>query len=155
MLMLEVLSKFGQVEKRSKKKLLLLASVGLVLTGVGLTGALLFGGLYYQFRRATSHENRLYGILEQTPTLYQVTEGLKEKAPLLASPESVEELEGLASRWPSKRDEIIEKASTWPLTRVFDAGDMIYFVYFDEEEVMKDFTYVDNPDYKVSRSIPE
>jgi hypothetical protein len=145
--MLEGLTKFSQVERRNKKKLLLLATVGLVLTGVGLTGALLFGGLYYQFRRATSHEKRLYGILEQTPTLYQVTEGLKEKAPLLASPESTTELESWASKWPSKRDEILEKAAMWSLTRVFDAGDMIYFVYFDEDEVMKDFTYVDNPDY--------
>ena len=153
--MLEVLSKFSQVEKRNKKKILLLALVGIFLTGVGLTGALLFGGLYYQLRRATSHEKRLYGILEQKPTLYQVTEGLKEKAPLLASPESVDELESWASKWPSRRDEIIEKASTWSLTRVFDAGDMIYFIYFDEDEVMKDFTYVDNPDYEVSRSISE
>jgi hypothetical protein len=153
--MLEGLSKFSQVEKRNKKKVLLLASAGLVLTSVGLTGALLFGNLYYEFRRAVLHERRLYGILEQKPTLYQVTEGLREKAPLLASPESAEELESLASKWPSKRDEIIEKGATWSLTRVFNAGDMIYFIYFDEEEIMKGFTYVDNPDYRVSRSVSE
>ena len=29
------------------------------------------------------HEARLKGILVQTPTVYQVTEGLKEKAPLV------------------------------------------------------------------------
>jgi hypothetical protein len=145
---LEVLTKLGQVEKRSKKKILLLMSAGLVLTGIGLTAALIFGGYYYEYRRSVLHERRLRGILEQEPTLYQVTEGLREKAPLVASPGSVEELEKLASKWPSKRDEIIEKGTRWPITRVYDAGDMIYFIYFDDKEIMRDFTYVDNPDYR-------
>ena len=37
------------------------------------------------------HEARLKGILVQTPTVYQVTEGLKEKAPLVEIVESPEE----------------------------------------------------------------
>ena len=97
----------------------------------------------------------LLGYTVAVALFFGFTEGLKEKAPLIASPAGVEELERLASKWPSKRDEIMEKAATWSLTRVFDAGDMIYFVYFDEDEIMKDFTYVDNPDYKVTRSVSE
>ena len=29
----------------------------------------------------------------------------------------------------------------------FDAGDMIYFIYFDDEQIMRDFTYVSTPGY--------
>ena len=147
--MLDVLSKFNQVEKRNKKKILLLLTAGLIITGLGLTAALIFGNMYYDFRRAVLHEKRLSALLQEEPTLYQVTEGLSEKAPLLASPENEEELDDLASKWPSKRDEIIEKSRDWSLTRVFNAGDMIYFIYFDEKEIMRDFVYVDNPDYEV------
>jgi len=41
-----------------------------------------------------------------------------------------------------RRDEVLEKGARWPHTRVFDAADMRYFIYFDADEVMRDFTLV-------------
>ena len=35
-------------------------------------------------------------------------------------------------RRPSARKEIIGKARQWPQLRLYAAGDMIYFIYFDE-----------------------
>jgi len=86
--------------------------------------------------------------LEEEPTLHQVTVGLEEKAPLAASPQNEGELEEWIAKYGGqKRDEILEKGRQWPITRIFDAGDMIYFIYFDEEQIMRDFTYVSTPDY--------
>ncbi|HSF19326.1 MAG TPA: hypothetical protein VLK65_27620 [Vicinamibacteria bacterium] len=89
------------------------------------------------------HEARLKGILVQTPTVYQVTEGLKEKAPLAAIVESGSDLDDVVARWGgSQADLIREKARHWPQLRVYAAGDMMYFIYFDAEDVMRDYLYV-------------
>ena len=136
-----------QTEPRllNKKKLLFFVSFfSLILTGAGLLGALYFGELYYDFRRNVLHDKRLNGILGEEPTLYQVTKGLEEKAPLVACPSDGTELKKLATRWSDKTVEILEKGARWTLTRVYDAGDMTYFIYFDQQDVMRDFVYVDN-----------
>ena len=72
-----------------------------------------------------------------------VTEGLKEKAPLVAVVESEEELERAVSTWASEHaEEIVGKARQWPQLRLYAAGDMIYFIYFDETNIMRDYVYV-------------
>ena len=38
--------------------------------------------------------------------------------------------------------EIRQKAARYPELRVYQAGDMLYFVYFDAASVMRDFTCV-------------
>jgi hypothetical protein len=125
-------------------------TVGLTLAVVGLLVAVYLGVFGYHFRRTTLHEGRLQGMLNQEPTLYQVVVGLREKAPLVASPEGEEELERWLSKWGDQRkEEILEKARRWPITRIFEAGDMIYFIYFDEGKVMRDFVYISTPGYKV------
>ena len=146
--MFEALSEDG---KERKKKILVLAiTVGLALAVIGLVVALLLGTYGYHVRRTTLHEGRLLGMLEQEPKLHQVVEGLREKGPLIASPETKQELERWLGKWgDQKKDEILDKGQIWPTTRIFDAGDMIYFIYFDEEQIMRDFTYISTPDYKV------
>lgn len=148
--MFEALFKAADERERNKKLLVLAATIGLALAAAGLVIALLLGIYGYQVRRMSLHEARLQGVLDQEPTLYQVVEGLKEKAPLITSPEEEEELAQWVSEFgDQKRDEILTKGRTWPIVRIFDAGDMIYFIYFDEDEIMRDFVYVDNPDYEV------
>ncbi len=146
--MFAAVPRIGQDEKRKKKRLVV-SIIGLLLTAIGLITALIFGSVNYRFRRAVLHERRLVGLLEEEPTIHQITEGLREKAPLLASPEGKDEVGHLVTRWVAKRDEILEKSSKWSSTRVFDAGDMIYFIYFDAQGIMRDFTYFDNPEFRV------
>jgi hypothetical protein len=142
--MLEYINK-SEPRLLDKKKLLFFVSLfSLTLTCAGLLGALYFGQLYYDFRRNLLHEKRLNGILGEEPTVFQVTKGLEEKAPLVASPNGSAELAEVASRWSAKSVEILEKGARWTLTRVYDAGDMTYFIYFDKQDVMRDFVYVDN-----------
>ena len=89
------------------------------------------------------HASRLQNILVQTPTVYQVTEGLKEKAPLALVVEGPVDLEQALSQWGAdKAGEIRDKAEQWPQLRVYAAGDMMYFIYFDEANVMQGYVYV-------------
>ena len=138
----------GERESRRKKRLVLFAVLGLAPTTIVLLSALSLGAFGYQIRRHILHEGRLEKLLAKEPTVYQVTEGLREKAPLMASPEDDVELDRLASRWPARRDVILEKGNHWPLTRVHDGGDMIYFIYFDAEGIMRDFVYVSSSEYR-------
>lgn len=130
-------------DPRATRKRLVLTVVAIVVTIGGFATALVLGTLAYDIRRSNMHEARLKGILVQTPTVYQVTEGLKEKAPLVAIVESPEELEKALDRWAeTERGVILEKAKRYPQLRIFAAGDMMYFIFFDAKHVMRDYVYV-------------
>lgn len=113
------------------------------VTVTGLLLALYVGTLGYNMRRGNMHDSRLKNILGQTPTVYQVTEGLKEKAPLVLVVETPTDLDRAVGEWgAAKAEEIREKASRWPQLRVYAAGDMMYFIYFDESDIMRDYVYL-------------
>ena len=127
---------------KPKRRAIVLGFAAAVTIG-GLGVALYVGKLGYDVRRNNMHDARLKHILVQTPTVYQVTEGLKEKAPLALVVEGRVDLEQALSDWGAdKADEIRDKAGEWPQLRVYAAGDMIYFIYFDERNVMRDYVYV-------------
>ena len=114
-------------------------------TSAALFGvAFWLGAAYFQVRRVSTHATRLEHLLQNAPTLEQVTEGLRlENSPLLASPAGESALEAAAEHWGrEKRGEVVAKGRRWPKTRVFRAGDMIYFLYFDEAGVLRDYLYV-------------
>jgi hypothetical protein len=146
--MFDAETRISDEKQATKKRHVFGITVGLTLAAIGLVIALYLGTVGYDVRRSLLHEARLKGVLEEEPTLYQVTVGLEEKAPLVASPQNEGELEQWIAKYGGqKREEILEKGRQWPITRVFDAGDMIYFIFFDEEQIMRDFTYVSTPDY--------
>jgi hypothetical protein len=106
--------------------------------------AFLLGSWGFDARRFAQHQGRLQRLLAQAPRLDQVVQGLEtEGSPLLAAPKDGRELRQVAlERGGPKRQEILEKGRQWPQTRVFAAADMVYFLYFDGEGVMRDFTCV-------------
>jgi hypothetical protein len=117
--------------------------VATFVTVGGVLTAFLVGTLGYNVRRSSMHEARLRGILVQTPTVYQVTEGLKEKAPLAAIVASERELQEAIDRWGGERKaSILEKSKRWEQLRIFDAGDMMYFIFFDSKNIMRDYVFV-------------
>ncbi len=127
---------------KPNRRALVLGFAAAVTVG-GLGTALYLGRLGYDVRRNNMHDARLKNILVQTPTVYQVTEGLKEKAPLELVVEGGVDLEQALSQWGAdKAGEIRDKAGEWPQLRVYAAGDMMYFIYFDEGNVMRDYIYV-------------
>ena len=127
---------------KPKSRAVVLGLAAAVTIG-GLGAALYVGSLGYDVRRNNMHDSRLKHILVQTPTVYQVTEGLKDKAPLALVVGGQGELEEALSQWGAdKVDEIRDKAEEWAQLRVYAAGDMMYFIYFDEGNVMRDYVYV-------------
>jgi hypothetical protein len=130
-------------EPASKRRRAVTFGLAAFVTMGGLVVALILGTIGYDIRRSNMHEARLHGILVQTPTVYQVTEGLKEKAPLVTIVESEAALKEAARRWGAdKTSEILEKARLWPQLRIYAAGDMMYFIFFDASGVMRDYVYV-------------
>jgi len=106
--------------------------------------AFLLGAWGFDTRRIGQHHGRLRRLLAQQPRLEQVVRGLEDEGTrLIASPSGESELRRVAAEHGGARAaEVVEKGTRWPRTRVFLAGDMVYFIYFDAEGVMRDFTSV-------------
>lgn len=137
------LAETPSAEIRSTRFRVVTMIVAGVVTVGGLIAAFVLGTLAYDIRRANMHDARLRHVLVQTPTVYQVTEGLKEKAPLAAIVRTEEELEDAVARWGGDRKaEILEKSKRWEQLRIYSAGDMMYFIFFDSKNIMRGYVFV-------------
>jgi len=125
-------------------KRLWIVALALVVTLGALALAMLLGSASFDFRRYTIHRQRLQKVLREAPSADRLTRGLADEGtPLLAvlaSPADVER--EAAARGGPMAAEIREKGGRYPQTRVYQAGDMLYFVYFDAAGLMRDFTCV-------------
>ena len=103
--------------------------------------AFLLGAWGFDARRFGQHERRMQNLLRQSPHLDQVEQAFQEEGTILvARPGAPAELKAVAVERGGRRSpEIVEKGSRWPTVRVFLAGDMVYFVFFDADGVMRDF----------------
>ena len=115
-----------------------------VLTAVGLAGALWLGSWAFEVRRQTEHAGRLERLLAKEPALDLVVRAFEgEGTSLLARADSEAELLAVAGRLAGARQaEVVDKGRRWSRTRVFSTADMLYFVYFDAQGVMRGFTCV-------------
>jgi hypothetical protein len=114
----------------------------LAVTLAALTLAMVLGSASFDFRRYTVHQQRMQKVLREQPTADRLTHGLADEGTVLLavlrSREDVER-EG-AARGGKRAAEVREKAARHAETRVYEASDMLYFVYFDADGVMRDFT---------------
>jgi len=121
-----------------------IVALALVVTLCALALAMLLGSASFDFRRYTVHRQRLQKVLREAPSADRLTRGLADEGtPLLAvlaSPADVER--EAAARGGPMAAEIREKGKRHAQTRVYQAGDMLYFVYFDAAGLMRDFTCV-------------
>jgi hypothetical protein len=115
-----------------------------VVTATTLALALVLGSWGFDYRRYSQHEGRLQRALEQRPSLEQLTAGLAEEgASVFSAPATAEEVERVVAAHGGKRaGELRRRARRWPRLQVFQAADMLYFVFFDDGDVMRDFTLV-------------
>jgi hypothetical protein len=117
----------------------------LAVSLVALAVALLLGSLAFNYHRHLEHEELLREVVARQWTAERVTRWLEEVkgAPLLAVLESPADVEREAvTRGGRKAAEIREKARRSAQVRVYQASDMIYFIFFDDDGVMRDFTCV-------------
>jgi len=122
---------------------------GILIASVAITAgvaylAFLLGAWGFNTRRYAQHEGRLAKLLLATPRLPQVVQAFEEEgSPLVASAAGPRELEKVAAeRAGATKDEVMDKGARWAQTRVFLAGDMVYFIFFDREGVMRDYAFV-------------
>ncbi len=106
--------------------------------------ALVLGAVGFNFRRMSAHEARLTKLVTVGAHVDQVTKGLEnEMAPLLMSARNPDQARIAAQQWGrEKQGDIQATAARWAEMRVFRAGDMIYFLFFDQEGKVREFVYV-------------
>jgi hypothetical protein len=116
----------------------------LAVTLAALSLAFWLGAASFDARRYDQHRRRLAKVLLQQPSAERLTRGLDaEGSPLVETAATAADKERVAlARGATRQAEIREKASRYPELRVYEAGDMLYFVYFDAAGVMRDFTCV-------------
>jgi hypothetical protein len=108
-------------------------------------GLVLFlGDWAFDYRRHMLHQGRMTRVVQQEPTVERLTAGLAEEgAFVLAAPSSPDEVEqAIAAHGGGRGAEIREKAGRWGHLTVYRASDMLYFVFSDDERVVRDFTCV-------------
>jgi hypothetical protein len=125
------------------KRFLVLAGA-LAATLGALALAFWLGSASFDARRYSEHRQRLAKVMRELPSADRLTRGLEaEGSPLLQIAATAEDKERAAlSRGRDRLAEIREKAARYAELRVYQAGDMLYFVYFDQDGVMRDFTCV-------------
>jgi hypothetical protein len=128
---------------KAMKRFWILAGALAVTLGA-LALAMLLGSASFDFRRYTVHQRRMEKVLREQPSAERLTRGLAEEGTaLLAVARTHEEREReVSARGGRRAAEIRDKGARHAETRVYQAGDMLYFVYFDEAGVMRDFTCV-------------
>jgi hypothetical protein len=130
-------------EKGGGRRLVFLAIAG--VSSMAILGlAILLGAVGFNFRRMSIHEARLTKLVTVGANVDQVTKGLEaEHSPLLMSARSSDQARIAAEQWGKhKRDEIELRAARWTEMRVFRAGDMVYFIFFDGDGKVREFIYV-------------
>ena len=121
-----------------------IAAGALVVTLAALAVAMLLGSASFDFGRYSRHQARLAKVMREQPTADRLTRGFADEGTiLLAVARTPEEVEReAATRGGHKAAEIREKGARSAEMRVYQAADMLYFIYFDKDGVMRDFTLV-------------
>jgi hypothetical protein len=122
-------------------------TVFVVAGSVAVTGAIVvlvfsLAGWAYRHREVSLHDGRLRKAVEQHPTIGQVSEGILAEPGnrALPTPASEGELRRLVAQYPRGRaDQILAKRRRWRDIRVFDAREVVYFLYFDEAGALQDY----------------
>jgi hypothetical protein len=117
----------------------------LAVSLVTVAVALYLGSLAFDYHRRLEHEDLLREVVARQWTAERLTQWLDHvrSAPLVAVLQSPADLEReVLTRGGRKAAEIREKAERHAQVRIYEAADMVYFVFFDDEGVMRDFTCV-------------
>lgn len=110
-----------------------------------ILGAMLWLGAWaYDTRRMTLHDARLRKVLAQTPTADRLSRGLEgEGSPLLGAATTEADVAKLAVAWGGRsREVVLAKAKSFSTVRAHRAGDVVYFLFFDQSGILRDYVLV-------------
>jgi hypothetical protein len=125
-----------------KRFAMIAGALAATLAALGL--AFWLGSASFDARRYGQHRARLEKVMRARPSADRLTRGLEaEGSPLLEiAADAAAKQRAATARGGARAAEIREKAGRYPELRIYQAGDMLYFVFFDGEGVMQDFTCV-------------
>lgn len=131
----------GDPPERERRPLMLALGGGVIAAGALVALVLTLGSLAYQHRRYTLHDGRLKRLVEQHPTVGDARQGILAEPGNreVAAPPSAAELQAWAERWPTRAEEVLRKRERWALLRIFDVGDLVYVLYFDDAGRLRDY----------------
>jgi hypothetical protein len=98
----------------------------------------------YHQREIERHREVLQKLLERKPMVAQVEAEVGLAPYRVAKPSDARELAGIWTNPLNSRAEVEEKVGKWPETRIYLKSPMVYFVYFDNEGLMRDFSCLSN-----------
>jgi hypothetical protein len=115
-----------------------------VVASLALGLAFWLGAWAFDTRQWLTHDTRLRRLVQQLPSRDRATRGLQDEGTaLVAAPSGPDELRRAAEQWGRDRaPAILEKARDFPTTRVHLAGGMVYFLFYDAEDVLRDYVLV-------------
>jgi len=125
-----------------RRKALVVAAGSVGVTAVLVVLVLSLGGWAYQHRRSSLHDGRLRHLVAEHPSADRASRGILAEPGNwpIATPASDEELRQLAGRWSrSRTDEVVAKRRRWKELRIFGVRDVAYFLYFDDEDRLRDY----------------
>lgn len=120
----------------------------LILGGAALVSlaalalVLLLGAWAYDIRRLSLHEGRLERMVEQKPTVSQVSQALRDEGWTAAASEAEDATLArlFGDKPPPRVAEVRTKRTQWPIARVFVNGDLVYVLYFGSDGKAADFS---------------
>jgi hypothetical protein len=128
-----------------RQRWLMILAAAAITAGL-LAIALFLGDWARKTRTAVSHEERLQHLLERRPIpgRDQVAQALRdERMAARGAAHTAAERRELAAKWGgTKRERILEESARWARTEVFTSADAIYVLYFDDEDLLRAFTFV-------------
>lgn len=121
-------------------RLLAFAAAGVATLG-GFAGALYLGAWAFDVRRFSTHEQRLTRLLAREPTQEQLEQAFRDEGTLLLGTADGEAaLRGLSARFGARQaDAVLASGRRFARTQAYEAGDMVYFIHYDERSVMRAF----------------
>ena len=119
----------------------LVFGIAALLTAGGVIGALYLGAWAFDVRRFSTHERRLARLLARSPTLPQVDQAFADEGTrLLGRAEDERSRDDLARRFAGGKAAAVQSMGAPCATlRAYATADMIYFVCFDAQQVMRGF----------------
>jgi hypothetical protein len=131
----------GDALNRERRPLALALGGGVIAAGGLVVLVLTLGAWAYQHRRYTLHDGRLKRLVEQHPRADAASQGILAEPGnrALPAPASEAELRAWLARWPARAEEVLRKRGRWPALRIFDVGDLVYVLYFDERGRLQDY----------------
>ena len=119
--------------------------VGLAIALVcGLAAAVLYANNAYHAREMRRHGDALQKTLQGRPTAARLEADFGWTPHRVAKPSDAKELSTFWDNRLNSPSEIEHKVSSWPETRVYLVSPMVYFIYFDTQGVMRDFSVLSN-----------